>query len=149
MREACSDDPEVHMELATHGATHQGLVRPGNEDSFLCGERVLAVADGLGGHVAGEVASALALEPLAALDGRAAGCAEVVAALPQAVQEGNAAVLADAEAHPERHGMGTTLTAAVVCEGAAHLAHVGDSRAYLTRPDEGRRQLTPDHTPVA
>lgn len=137
------------MEIIAQGATHQGLVRPGNEDSYVCGRRVLAVADGLGGHVAGEVASALAVSPLEALDAEPHGCAELVARLPDVVREGNEAVHRDATANPERLGMGTTVTAAVICGGAAHLAHVGDSRAYLLRPSSGLRQLTTDHTPVA
>lgn len=136
------------MELAVHGVTHQGLVRPANEDHFVCGARVLAVGDGLGGHVAGDVASRLALEPVAALDTPEATCAELVSALPDAVRAGNEAVLADATANPARRGMGTTVTAAVVCDGNVHLAHVGDSRAYRLRPGEGLRQLTMDHTPV-
>ncbi len=137
------------MEFHAHGATHQGLVRPGNEDAFVCGRRVFAVADGLGGHVAGEVASRVALGPVEALDGDDRDCAGLARALPQAVRDGNRAVIADAEEHPERFGMGTTLTAGVVCGAAVHLAHVGDSRAYLLRPDQGLRQLTTDHTPVA
>jgi PPM family protein phosphatase len=137
------------MEFAAYGATHQGLIRPGNEDAYLCGRRVFAVADGLGGHVAGEVAAALALGPLEALDARDDPCEPLAGALAEAVQEGNGAIFADAGANPERHGMGTTVTAAVVCGGAAHLAHVGDSRAYLLRPSEGLHQLTVDHTPVA
>jgi PPM family protein phosphatase len=137
------------MQVTAHGTTHRGLVRPGNEDSFYCGRRVLAVADGLGGHAAGEIASALAIGPLEALDGREYACADLAAALAAAVREGNAAVYRDAEAHPDHHGMGTTVTAAVVCDGRAHLAHVGDSRAYLLRPGGDLRQLTTDHGPVA
>jgi protein phosphatase len=132
--------------LQAAGRTHQGLVRPGNEDSFVCGDRVFAVADGVGGHPAGEVASALALEPLVELDERAEG--DIRAALADAVREANRRVHQDAAAHPERTGMATTLTAAAVAEGAVQLAHVGDSRAYLLRPGEGLRRLTVDHTPV-
>lgn len=135
--------------LQAAGRTHQGLVRPGNEDSFICGERVFAVADGVGGHPAGDVASALALEPLAGLDGSLDEVdGGVGAALADAVRAANRRVHEDAAAHPERMGMATTLTAAAVADGTAHLAHVGDSRAYLLRPGEGLQRLTVDHTPV-
>lgn len=130
------------------GRTHQGLVRPGNEDSFLCGQWVFAVADGVGGHPAGEVASALVLEPAAELDGRDVGADGHRAALLEAVREGNRRVLADAQANPARAGMGTTVTAAAVADGTASLVHAGDSRAYLLRPGQGLQRLTTDHTPV-
>lgn len=136
--------------LEAAGRTHQGLVRPGNEDSFVCGRWVFAVADGVGGHPAGEVASPLALEPVAELDDRAdLSDHDVGAALADAVQAGNRRVYEEGEANPERSGMGTTLTAAAIAGGQAHLAHVGDSRAYLLRPGAtGLHRLTVDHTPV-
>lgn len=137
------------MDVVMHGASHQGLVRTGNEDAFVCGSQVFAVADGLGGHNAGEVASRLALGPLAALDGGINPGDDLAQVLAQAIRSGNDAVLADAQANPERHGMGTTVTAAALCDGAAHLAHVGDSRAYLLRPPDSLWQLTADHTQVA
>lgn len=128
-------------------ATHVGLVREGNEDALLvlAESSVVAVADGLGGHAAGEVASALAVESLraslAGLDG-----AEQVdvgrilgAALVQASE-----VVADAGREPSRSGMGTTAVVAHVRPGTVWIGHVGDSRAYLLSGGE-LTQLTTDH----
>lgn len=145
---ASSTDPGAALRAAAR--THQGLLRDGNEDSFVCGRRVFAVADGVGGHPAGEVASALALEALAELDERAdLTGSDLGAALADAVRAGNRRVYEEAEANPERSGMGTTLTAAAVGDGRVFLAHVGDSRAYLLRHDEAElHRLTVDHTPV-
>jgi protein phosphatase len=143
-----STPPSFRPALQAAGRTHQGLVRPGNEDSFLCGRWVFAVADGVGGHPAGEVASALVLEPVNELDARDATDEGPTAALLTAAHEGNRRVRADAAAHPARAGMGTTMTAAAVANGTVALAHAGDSRAYLLRPGDGLQRLTLDHTPV-
>jgi PPM family protein phosphatase len=138
------------MRLSSFAGSDVGLARSGNEDSYFCGRTVFAVADGLGGHQGGEVASAAAVEPLAALDGRAfADPGEAAEALAAAVREANAAILDRAAGNPDLWGMGTTLTAAAVAgEGQLQLAHVGDSRAYLLR-DGALEQLTSDHTVVA
>lgn len=137
------------MELRAAGHTDTGLTRAGNEDAYFCGETVFAVADGLGGHQAGEIASSIAIEPVAALDGRPfATAGEARDAVAAAVADANRAVWRDAEADPAHAGMGTTLTAAVVHGDTALLAHVGDSRAYLHRSGEGLARLTADHTPV-
>jgi PPM family protein phosphatase len=137
------------MRLSSFAGTDVGRVRSGNEDSYLCGRTVFAVADGLGGHQGGEVASAAAVEPLAALDGREfAGPGEAAEALAAAIREGNAAILDRAAGDPGLWGMGTTVTAAALAaERHLQLAHVGDSRAYLLR-DGSLAQLTTDHTVV-
>lgn len=138
--------PQPTPNLSAHAATHVGLVRTGNEDSAHCGDAVFVVADGLGGHAAGEVASRLAVESVAPVD--VAGCEDIQAAqerLADAVHEANRVVHAAAQEDPSRAGMGTTVTAAVVHEGHLALAHVGDSRAYLFRAGD-LRQLTTDHT---
>jgi PPM family protein phosphatase len=111
---------------------------------------VFAVADGLGGHQGGEVASAAAVAPLEALDGRElATPTEAAEALAAAIQEANSAILDRAAGDPSLWGMGTTMTAAAVtADGHLQLAHVGDSRAYLLR-DGALEQLTTDHTVVA
>jgi serine/threonine protein phosphatase PrpC len=137
------------MRLSSFAGTDVGRARSGNEDSYFCGRTVFAVADGLGGHQGGEVASAAAVEPLAALDGREfAGPGEAAEALAAAIREGNAAILERAAGDPGLWGMGTTVTAAALA-GDRHLqlAHVGDSRAYLLR-DGSLDQLTTDHTVV-
>ena len=130
------------------GRSDVGRVRDGNEDALLLGHTVFAVADGMGGHRGGEVASAAALEPLAALDGRRfASTDDALAALTEAVVNANTDVSRRSQVEPDLSGMGTTLTAVLVDGREAHLVHVGDSRAYLAR--EGRLvQLTDDHTLV-
>ena len=137
------------MRLSSFAGTDVGRTRSGNEDSYFCGRTVFAVADGLGGHQGGEVASAAAVEPLAALDGREfATPGEAAEALAGAIAEANTAILNQAAGNPSLWGMGTTVTAAAVA-GDEHLqlAHVGDSRAYLLR-DGSFDQLTTDHTVV-
>jgi PPM family protein phosphatase len=138
------------MRISTFAATDAGLVRTGNEDSSLRGRTVLAVADGLGGHQAGEVASAIAIEAIAGLDGRQfASPEEGREALVAAILEGNRAILDKASREPDSWGMGTTVTAAaLVSDRQVQLAHVGDSRAYLMREREGLRQVTNDQTIV-
>lgn len=137
------------LRVSSTAASDVGLVREGNEDDYFVGDTVVAVADGMGGHVAGEVAARTALEPLAALDGKVfASSDEAEEALAEAVRVANRLVVEKAEADPELQGMGTTLTAGMVRDGRLHVAHVGDSRAYLLRVDEPMTQLTTDHTLV-
>jgi PPM family protein phosphatase len=137
------------MRLSSFAGSDVGRTRSGNEDSYFCGRTVFAVADGLGGHQGGEVASAAAVAPLAALDGREfADPDQAAEALAVAIREANSAILDRAAGDPGLWGMGTTMTAAAVA-GDSHLqlAHVGDSRAYLLR-DGDLEQLTTDHTVV-
>jgi len=134
------------MRLNAVGATTTGMIRAINQDAHHVGDSVFAVADGMGGHSGGEVASVTALEPIARLDGRVFGSPEEAAeALGRSVQEANARVVTTAEGDPELQGMGTTLTAALFEGRRLHVAHVGDSRAYLLRDGEVG-QLTRDHT---
>lgn len=134
------------IRLHAAGLTDVGQAREGNEDAMHVGDSVFAVADGMGGHAAGEVASTLALQPIADLDGRVFGDNEQArSALEDAVVEANRIVVEAAETDDALQGMGTTLTAALFEGRRLHLAHVGDSRAYLLR--QGRvTQLTRDHT---
>jgi serine/threonine protein phosphatase PrpC len=122
-------------------ATDIGLVREGNEDSYLTEEPLFAVADGMGGHRGGEVASQLAVETLEKLFKQRVGD------LPDQVQEANRVVFERSVVDEKVAGMGTTLTAALVEGDRVRLAHVGDSRAYLLR-DRKLRLLTEDHTLV-
>jgi protein phosphatase len=129
------------MEVAYR--TEVGHVRSRNEDALLARpERgVLAVADGLGGHAAGDVASMVAIT---SLDEAPLTAQSSEQDLRSAVAAAHQAVLAAAE-EPGRAGMGTTLVLAVVGEGSARIVHVGDSRAYLLHPDGPVEALTRDH----
>jgi protein phosphatase len=131
--------------------TDQGLVREGNEDACLIlrpgGETALAViADGMGGHAAGEVASAYAVATLATAFNEFPE--DIPGAFASALQDANEAIMAHAAQHPDCAGMGTTCTALAIAGGRAHLAHVGDSRAYLGTA-AGLRQISTDHSAVA
>ncbi|BBY81078.1 serine/threonine-protein phosphatase [Mycolicibacterium pulveris] len=122
----------------------RGLVRANNEDSVYAGARLLALADGMGGHAAGEVASQLVIAALAHLDDDEPG-GDLLAKLDAAVREGNAAIAAHVEADPELEGMGTTLTALLFADNRLGLVHIGDSRGYLLRDGE-LTQITKDDT---
>ncbi|MBA2529475.1 MAG: Stp1/IreP family PP2C-type Ser/Thr phosphatase [Euzebyales bacterium] len=138
-----------HMPFTVHADTDVGRQREGNEDNMFSGKTVFAVADGMGGAAAGEIASAEALKPVAELDGTAFDePSAATEALQRAIQAANHGVVSKAEANPTYSGMGTTLTVVMVREDKLHLAHVGDSRAYLLRRDEDIDQLTTDHTLV-
>lgn len=124
--------------------TDPGLTRTGNEDSLLLETPLYAVADGMGGHRAGEIASRVALQALLAAAPRAADAK----ALARAVRAANRAVIESAAKSRTRSGMGTTLTAAMVDGTSIAIAHVGDSRAYLLH-DGHLLRITEDHSMVA
>lgn len=131
--------------------TDTGFVREGNEDSigfWPCGGGFLfAVADGLGGHNSGEVASGLALDVLVREMTQTSGAGVVMKNLKRAVQQANLEIYQKSITVPELHRMGTTLTASVVTGSTLVAAHIGDSRLYLLR-DGVLSQLTKDHTSV-
>jgi PPM family protein phosphatase len=123
-----------------------GLLREGNEDSAYAGPRLLAVADGMGGHAAGEVASAVAISTLTGLDDdMPAG--DLLKALADAVTRANHILHEMVTADPSIGGMGTTLTAMLWAGTRVALCHIGDSRAYVLSAGEFR-QITHDHTLV-
>jgi PPM family protein phosphatase len=123
-----------------------GLLREGNEDSAYAGPRLLAVADGMGGHAAGEVASSLTIASMAELDAEQPP-SDMVKALELAVVAANARLQERIIANPAIEGMGTTLTALLWSDGHAAVCHIGDSRGYLLRQGE-LYQITKDHTLV-
>lgn len=122
----------------------RGLVRANNEDSVYAGARLLALADGMGGHAAGEVASQLVIAALAHLDDDEPG-GDLLAKLDTAVRSGNAAIAAQVEMEPDLEGMGTTLTAILFAGNRLGLVHIGDSRGYMLRDGE-LTQITKDDT---
>ena len=138
----------AQMTLALRYAVRSdvGLLREGNEDSAYAGPHLLAVADGVGGNAAGEVASAAAITTITPLDAEDPG-PDLVGALSDAVATANLRLQELIISDPAVEGMGTTLTALLWREGHAALCHIGDSRAYLLR--DGRFvQITHDHTLV-
>jgi protein phosphatase len=134
-----------HVQAA--GRTHVGHVRPRNEDAFYLGRSLLAVADGLGGHVAGDVASTTVIDMLRAHD-QAADPTALPDALGRAVSEANTALRQRITAAPDLAGMGTTLVAMLHSDATAVLANIGDSRAYRLRRARSvpTAQITEDHT---
>jgi protein phosphatase len=134
------------LELRYAVRSDVGLLREGNEDSAYAGPRLLAVADGMGGHAAGEVASALTIASMAELDSGQFG-GDMLEALAMAVATANARLQEKIIANPAVEGMGTTLTALLWSNGNAAVCHIGDSRGYLLRESE-LYQITHDHTLV-
>jgi len=134
------------MRITWASGTHQGRVRTNNEDSLFpvtsgsaIESTVFAVADGMGGHVGGEVASSTAIETAMSIDGT----------LVDRIRGANDAIVDKAMADRSLFGMGTTITMAEVApDGIATIGHVGDSRAYLLH-EGSLEQITEDHTIVA
>ena len=137
---------EVRMSLSLRFAagSHKGMIREGNEDSGYAGPRLLAIADGMGGQAAGEVASSEVISTIVALDDDVPG-SDILTSLGTAVQRANDQLRAMVEEDPQLEGMGTTLTALLWTGQRLGLVHVGDSRAYLLR-DGVLTQITQDHT---
>ncbi|MFC3503561.1 protein phosphatase 2C domain-containing protein [Micromonospora krabiensis] len=136
------------MTLTLRYAAHsdRGLIRDGNQDSVYAGPRLLAVADGMGGMAAGDVASNIVIGAMAPLDEDVPGDA-LVDALRSAVGTANQQLRETVDANPQLEGMGTTLTATLFSGSKIGMVHIGDSRAYLLRGGEFA-QITKDDTYV-
>ena len=130
--------------LQTGRDTDTGRKRRRNEDALVCEPPLFAVADGMGGAQAGEIASNLAASALREDDGGGGGERHVA----ELIQEANRRVFQRSSEDASASGMGTTITAALVEDGEVAIGHVGDSRAYLIR-DGALEQLTEDHSLVA
>ena len=137
--------------LRSAAGSDVGRRRENNQDSALTSPRMLAVADGMGGHAHGEVASAVAIAALLDLDARLRGAdlaaVDLLAALREAIEDAATRLTGLAEQHPELRGTGTTVVALLVDGTRIGVLHLGDSRAYLLRGGELHR-LTRDHTLV-
>jgi len=136
------------MSFEAAGRSHPGLCRRGNEDAFAihAGAGLLMVADGLGGHLAGEVASWMAVDTACdEIINPAVPPASVAAALVAAIERANLAVFTAGQRSPDLTGMGTTMVASLAFPGGVVVAHVGDSRAYLLR-ERWLARLTRDHS---
>ncbi|AKJ12029.1 protein phosphatase [Streptomyces incarnatus] len=134
----------MSLSLRFAAGSHKGMIREGNEDSGYAGPRLLAIADGMGGQAAGEVASSEVISTLVTLDDDVPG-SDLLTSLGTAVQRANDQLRAMVEEDPQLEGMGTTLTALLWTGQRLGLVHVGDSRAYLLR-DGVLTQITQDHT---
>ncbi|NMO51333.1 serine/threonine-protein phosphatase [Actinoplanes sp. TBRC 11911] len=134
----------LHLRWAA--GTDQGHVRSNNEDCYYAGDRLLVVADGMGGMAAGDLASRIAIDAMTSLDVPIENDQQMDA-LHQALEVANGHIADQVVADQSLQGMGTTLTAVIFSGTQAAMAHVGDSRAYLMR--DGRlNQLTKDDTYV-
>ena len=135
--------------MQTASRTNKGLVRKNNEDSILvrCPD-LFAIADGMGGEQAGEVASSEAVHYLSTVDFQNIPDDDILNYLQKVIQKINTTVWQMTVEKPELKGMGTTLTAIYLQEGRGFVGHVGDSRIYLWQ--EGiLKQVTSDHSYVA
>src|SRR3954469_15059791 len=151
------------MELSFWAATDVGRKREHNEDNFLLDKKLslFVVADGMGGHASGEVASHLAvhefrnsveagkdvIERFAKGGDESVRPQEILAVLEQAVQTACHNIYLKGQAEPEKRGMGTTTSALLIAGDRGFIAHVGDSRIYMLRAGQVV-QLTEDHSLV-
>lgn len=132
------------LKLRYAAVSDTGLIRSANQDSVHAGPRLLAVADGMGGMAAGDLASRIVIESVAPLD-REIPDDGLIDAMREALDTANGRIREAVAEDPSRDGMGTTLTAVLFTGTALALGHVGDSRAYLLR--EGQlQQMTRDDT---
>ncbi|QZN85693.1 Stp1/IreP family PP2C-type Ser/Thr phosphatase [Cellulomonas sp. C5510] len=122
-----------------------GLVRSNNQDSAYAGPHLLVVADGMGGHAGGDVASSVAIAALAPLDGESHGPDDALDELERALEEAREEIITRSQTNPELAGMGTTVTAILRAGNKLAMVHLGDSRGYLLR-DGVLTQVTTDHT---
>ena len=136
----------MSLSLNYAALSDSGLIRDNNEDSAYAGPRLLAIADGMGGHAAGEVASQLMIAAISRLDSDEPGD-NLLEELRTACFDGNYSIATEIEDNPETKGMGTTLTALLFSGTRLGMCHVGDSRGYLLRDGE-LIQLTHDDTYV-
>ena len=150
LKKICPGKP---MKISFHGRTDTGMVRDHNEDSFcsLSNRRLFVVADGMGGHKAGEVASRLAIESLLEVFSKekireiTGNDQKVHQSMLAAFNHANEVVMAKAAADETMRGMGCTMVACLLDKDRLHTCHVGDARCYLYVKDQ-LKQITTDHT---
>ena len=135
------------MALTFHFAARSdvGLVRKDNQDSGYAGPHLLVVADGMGGHAGGDLASATVITELVEIDHDSLPAAEASTQLGRAITRANGEIARTYADNAELEGMGTTVTAIMRARNKLILAHIGDSRAYLLR-DDRLSQITKDHS---
>jgi serine/threonine protein phosphatase PrpC len=135
--------------MATSGkstaVSHVGKIRANNQDSGYAGTQLFVVADGMGGHAGGDVASAIAVKRVMEADRQYASASDAEFALQSALGAANTMLAETVFEHPELTGMGTTVSAILRSGSQFAIAHIGDSRIYLLR-DGTLKQITADHT---
>lgn len=145
------------MHIEVFGGTDIGKKRSKNEDSYVCysfdntqtPRYLVAVADGMGGHSGGEIASSAAIESLknyfrSRVENLSARDFDFIIDLEESIQQANLEIFRQASAETELKGMGSTLVAAVLTDNSTYISNVGDSRAYLIR-EKHIQQITTDH----
>jgi PPM family protein phosphatase len=125
--------------------SHTGKVRANNQDSGYAGSNLFVVADGMGGHAGGDVASSLAIARIESLDQPYTTTSEAERELRQTISDAAGDLIDTVKVRPELAGMGTTVSAIIMVDDYAVIAHIGDSRIYLYR-DDALTQITTDHT---
>ncbi|MCC2028461.1 serine/threonine-protein phosphatase [Microbacterium sp. YMB-B2] len=133
------------FEGSASAISHTGKVRSNNQDSGYAGANLFAVADGMGGHAGGDVASTIAIQHLERLDQAFSSTDDAQASLQAAATSAAGDLIRAAKEQPELAGLGTTVSAIIMVDDHAVIGHIGDSRIYLYRDDE-LTQITADHT---
>ncbi|WP_102193646.1 PP2C family protein-serine/threonine phosphatase [Microbacterium aurantiacum] len=133
------------FEGSSAAISHTGKIRSNNQDSGYAGANLFAVADGMGGHAGGDVASSIAIQRLEPLDQGYATTDDAQASLQAAVTTAAGDLIRAARERPELAGLGTTVSAIIMVDEYAVIGHIGDSRIYLYR-DDALTQITADHT---
>ena len=133
------------FEGSSAAISHTGKVRANNQDSGYAGANLFVVADGMGGHAGGDVASSIAIHRLENLDHGYASTMDAQASLQAAATTAAGDMIRAVKDRPELAGLGTTLDAIIMVDDYAVIGHIGDSRIYLYR-DESLTQITTDHT---
>ena len=133
------------FEGSSAAISHTGKVRSNNQDSGYSGANLFAVADGMGGHAGGDVASSIAIQRLEPLDQAYTSTEDAQASLQAAATTAAGDLIRAAKERPELAGLGTTVSAIIMVDEYAVIGHIGDSRIYLYR-DDALTQITADHT---
>jgi len=133
------------FEGSSAAISHTGKVRSNNQDSGYSGANLFVVADGMGGHAGGDVASSIAIQRMEPLDQAYASTDDAQASLQAAATTAAGDLIRAAKDRPELAGLGTTLSAIIMVDDYAVIGHIGDSRIYLFR-DDALTQITADHT---
>ncbi|MFM2238538.1 MAG: hypothetical protein RL389_885, partial [Actinomycetota bacterium] len=135
----------MSIALISAADSNVGKVRSSNQDAGYAGYRMFFVADGMGGHAGGDIASAITAQRMAQMDAEYATADDAGASVLSRILETNQLLTETVAAHGELSGMGTTFSGLVFVQDRAVIAHIGDSRIYLCR-DGQTRQVTTDHT---